>query len=322
MNSIAKRILALLMALALLTLAACSDEAAPSSNVPEPPSIATVSSDTPEQTLEAVEAPPEENSDVLAIKQSILGENIESEDPILEYHGELIVEDVECFAYSLYIIMEQDDGTQINRAHRRVGEFAISKSGDRYWCSADGTDWEECERQPQRGMPEYMKYVEPIGDYLTLRDSWRTEDFADKFPQFIFELLCHTQNTDYISGQSPYLSKDEDWVFYFPAEIVEELMGRYFDVSPEDLRKDSSGRTEIYNAADNTYRIAAFQGGGAYPELEVWGVEEKDDGTLAISVAFVDSFDDSNSEVGAILTVKLTEGGGFKYISNEALGDN
>ena len=93
------------------------------------------------------EAPPEENSDVLAIKQNILGENPASEDPKLIYHGEYVVEDVECYLYSLYILMNQDDGTQINRAHRRISEVAISKIGDKYWYSADGTDWVEGNKQ-------------------------------------------------------------------------------------------------------------------------------------------------------------------------------
>ncbi len=149
---------------------------------------------------------------------------------------------------------------------------------------------------------------------LSLRDSWRPEAFAQSFPLFVFEALCFYENPDYISGQSPYLSQTEDWVFNFPAEIVDELFLRYFGIPAGAMRSN-----RIYSAAENVYRVEAFQGGGAYSRLEVWDVEERADGTIAISVAFVSGSDERSGELAAILTVKPAADGGFTYLSNEAL---
>ncbi len=207
----------------------------------------------------------------------------------------------------------QENGEVILSTPEQLDKETVTITEYGHFFGAEPTSF-RVEPLPQENLDAYWNYVKPVGNDLSLRDNWRPEAFVQSFPLFVFEALCFYENPDYISGKSPYLSQTEDWVFSFPAEVVDELFLRYFGIPAGAMRSN-----RIYSAAENIYRVEAFQGGGAYSRLEVWNVEERPDGTVAISVGFVSGADERWGELSAILTIKPTADGGFTYLSNEAL---
>jgi|GEM_PF-4348316 len=198
-------------------------------------------------------------------------------------------------------------------------------------------NYEGAEGFGYRVVPQQKEYADAYWKYVWLVDvqadgvltnSWNREaGFRDLPWGLIFEEIWERENgVTLVAEDNPYYHEIayESWLGYaaiVPADVVEETLQKYFNVSAEDLRKMTDPYREgdeavLYHPTDNTYRIWGFRGGGYKPTVEVWGITENADGSISLELAWVSLDFGNDGSVYSTLTVMPQSDGGFKYISN------
>jgi hypothetical protein len=117
-----------------------------------------------------------------------------------------------------------------------------------------------------------------------------------------------TMKEDYEYKLEAYKNpRTEDGGWFYPQEVYEERVQRYFQVSTEHLRSDPI----YYHEEDQAYYLEGGGGKGETPQLSYTYSQEGDILTVVVAV-------DSPSSSGRhTLTVRLEEGGGWKYLADK-----
>lgn len=174
---------------------------------------------------------------------------------------------------------------------------------------------------PEECYDAYWKYIDPIGGAISFwTDDWESPDSAALNWDFIFERLWEYGGGIYL-GQSEYYSEALD-ASIFPADLVEDTLQSYFDVSADTLRDFMFGRLDesrLYHPEDHTYHINGWRGGGYMGTLEVWDVTENPDGTLDLTVALVSLEFGNEGQPTSRLTVRPEQDGSFRYVRHKRL---
>lgn len=103
--------------------------------------------------------------------------------------------------------------------------------------------------------------------------------------------------------------RGEEYGWFFPQDVYEERVRRYFDISVDFLRSDPT----YYHAEEQGYSLDAGGGKGELPTLTYEYTQDGD--TLTVAVTSTYSFSPSLSNRHT-LTVRLEEGGGWKYLAD------
>lgn len=162
-------------------------------------------------------------------------------------------------------------------------------------------------------------YIAPVGYLATnlFLCDWSGEDFGELSFNDVFE-YCYELKNGTPPDPSAYRHTGEPYRIWIPAEVFEDTLLSYFDVSIEELRRLAMYDLETgsYPWRDlQTYDYVDFR----FLESEVEGYTENPDGTLTLTVRvrYPEKKEDSLF-VHAVTVLPLAEGG-FRYISNRIL---
>lgn len=120
-----------------------------------------------------------------------------------------------------------------------------------------------------------------------------------------------TMKEDYEYKREAYKHpRGEEYGFFFPRDVYEERIQTYFEVSSEYLRSDETYYQEEYQG----YCIGAGGGKGDTPVIRQtqWSQE----GDILTAIVSLDS-DIPGGDSRHTLTVRLEEGGGWKYLGDQ-----
>lgn len=160
--------------------------------------------------------------------------------------------------------------------------------------------WDEVEKN----FPEYDAMLSYFGSGLS--ENYDEENYV--FPGRLVMLFDHAYENEKAAGR---IEKDE-WYPDYPAEFVEELLGKYYLFSAEEI-KALSGKYG-YDAENDTYNMEGGYG-GAYPIPRVTAVIDNGE-TIDLYVDLHSAVDDYHLEQSSVLTIKPRDDGSWKYISN------
>lgn len=160
-----------------------------------------------------------------------------------------------------------------------------------------------------------LKYLEPLHSYKGHnilisnwnRDSLNTLNFNDVFHALYLHEYDRQADIDF-----PQLySNDNFQTKAIPGDVFEMVIGKYFPVSAEELR-----RYAVYDAERHVYAFESELTPDNYPIFEVVSKTENSDGsfTLEIDAVFLQHAEDRVAT--NLLTIMPTEDG-FQYIGNE-----
>ena len=106
-----------------------------------------------------------------------------------------------------------------------------------------------------------------------------------------------------------------------PAEEFENITGRYFHTTAEQLRQYGA-----YNEETGTYPWLAVNGWNRVPQMqpfpEVVSCTENEDGTLSARVEAVYVEEGRDCLFAHVVTLRMEENGGFKYLGNKIDWEN
>ena len=209
-------------------------------------------------------------------------------------------------------------------APEAVDFFSYTKKGN-FIYHTEGASGSEGNQMGFRVLPlseksreYYRKYIVP-GDIFAqgpLNGSWNSKDYSAINWEWEFEgVWKHTTGKWMVDPASSYYVAPPDNAGFdsvkLPADIVEGLLQKYFDVPTETLRALGT-----YDKETNTYNFAGFRGGGYSSALEVSKWRENPDGSLTFWVDFVSLEFGKELSAQSMLTVMPSADGSFKYLSN------
>lgn len=120
------------------------------------------------------------------------------------------------------------------------------------------------------------------------------------------------------TGTKPEKERYENGI---PAEEFENITGRYFHTTAEQLRQYGA-----YNEETGTYPWLAVNGWNRVPQMqpfpEVVSCTENEDGTLSARVEAVYVEEGRDCLFAHVVTLRMEEGGGFKYLGNKIDWEN
>ena len=169
----------------------------------------------------------------------------------------------------------------------------------------------------------YRKYVAVCTIFTKgpLTVTWSSGDFSKLNWEWIYDgLYRHETGKWMVDVSSPYYVPAPDIMHLssvkLPADVVEGLLQKYFDVSSDTLRA-----LDTYDKKTNTYQFTGFNGGGYTPALEVSKWQDNPDGSLTLWVDHVALEFGQELSAQSILTVMPAADGSFKYLSNVCTAD-
>jgi len=143
-------------------------------------------------------------------------------------------------------------------------------------------------------------------------NSWEGGESLDPWSYFCW-VFGSTMKEEYEYKLEAYKNpKGEEYGWFFPQDIYEERVQTYFEVSTGHLRG-----TDAYDAEYQGYSIGGGGGRGDTPVLSYEYSQEGELLTIAVTADY-----DSSPDCRHTLTVRLEEGGGWKYLADkvESLG--
>lgn len=203
---------------------------------------------------------------------------------------------------------------------QKVDEFTFTEKGNLIYHIESNPDKSGFRVLPlsEESRTYYKKYVVPANTFAAgpLDASWNNEDFSGLNWEWIFERLWEIKTgRDMLDPASKYYKKAPDNNHFdsvvLPAEIVEGMLQKYFNVSTEDLRQ-----MEQFAAKTAAYTFSGFRGGGYSATLEVAKSQSNADGSLTLWIDHVALEFGKELSAQSILTVMPQKDGGFKYLSN------
>lgn len=148
--------------------------------------------------------------------------------------------------------------------------------------------------------------------------SWSEEDFSQLCFNDLFLSLYQAESGMYlVYYNNPYPTDAETNVSHVPGTEFEALISKYIDVSAEELKSYAQ-----YDAETDSYPIVL---GGMHehvlkaPVPEVTAVAENGDGTITLTVDALSVEYASDRAFTHLLTVRVSEDGSFRFVSNQML---
>ncbi len=154
--------------------------------------------------------------------------------------------------------------------------------------------------------PEYDDRLSYFGSGLN--ESYGGDDYISETP-YLCMLFDHAYRLEKSFGR---MENDEYYPIY-PAEFVEELLGKYYLFSAEEIR-GMAGKYG-YDPENETYNMEGGYG-GAYPIPRVTEVRENEE-LLELYVDLHSAVDDYHIERSSILTVRPNPDGSWQYLGNK-----
>ncbi len=155
-----------------------------------------------------------------------------------------------------------------------------------------------------KNYPEYDRMLSYFGSGLS--EKYDEENYISDIR--LIMLFDHAFENEKAAGR---IGTDERYPNY-PAEFVEELLGKYYLFSAEEIRA-LSGKYG-YDAENDTYNMEG-EYGGAYPIPRVTAVMDNGE-TIDLYVNLHSAADDYRLEQSSVLTIKKEADGSWKYLSN------
>ena len=150
----------------------------------------------------------------------------------------------------------------------------------------------------------YNTYIRPIQESALGINEWNSFEDSGRWI-WLFEDIYMSEN----DMESPFDKYGSDW----PVDDMAALLSKYFD--GVDRQKLISSMKNYYNADTNTIYYEGHRS-SAPQSFHMRGIEINDD-VLSLTYAVYSFIDDTYKDEKFILSVKMTEDGGFKYLSNK-----
>ena len=164
----------------------------------------------------------------------------------------------------------------------------------------------------------YDNYVKPLDGIFsdsTLLENWSIENSYSSFPwdSYIFSYYAKEYGELFLTNANSYYNSEKNCVD-LPAKIVEDDIGKHFDILPEQLQKEVEGSV-TYIPSSNVYRILPQPYGGDHPIFEVWNKTRQENGYVQLQVVMVSKGSEYSGEYST-LTIRDDGDGKFIYVSN------
>jgi hypothetical protein len=200
-----------------------------------------------------------------------------------------------------------------------IAEFTFTERGNLLFRFEETNYWVGFRVLPlsPQSRAYYRDYIEPVTVFTQgpLNVNWDTTNFSALNWDWIFQRLWQVETgSAMVDPASPYYVRVEQGFdrAVLPAQLVEDILQKYFPVSRAELR-----RMDAYDAKINTYSFTGFNGGGYSPTLEVSKWQEHADGSLTLWIDHVALEYGQELAAQSILTVLPAGDGRCKYLSNQ-----
>lgn len=163
------------------------------------------------------------------------------------------------------------------------------------------------------------KYILPVGyeqNNIFLTD-WSEEDFGDLDFYDVFDIfypVLYRQPVPYVADENLGVGA----VYRIPEEIFENVIMTYMDIDKETLRQKT---TYLSDEAAYEYRPRGFYE-VEYPDIpypEVVDYTENPDGTITLIINAVYPNGNTSLAYSHRTVIRLLDGDGFQYVSNEMI---
>lgn len=209
-------------------------------------------------------------------------------------------------AYEVRVTLTWQEGTPQAETVTFLAEVLITAQGMQLFRAPDP--------MTPRQLELYTQYVQPFQASLLYDKA-----FSEEQPLTTFHVYTLFYSS-YIAQYNDY-PKSSSLDYWYPGDFVEELIGRYYLLTPQQIRRNAPVYDpargfdhEGYDAASHRYCLLGGLG-GAYPYCQVDDARQSGD-RMEIDYTMYSAIDDSVSS-RATLTVRLLPHGGFAYLANQ-----
>ena len=162
------------------------------------------------------------------------------------------------------------------------------------------------------------KYVAPIG-YLSNNmfvSEWNYNDYGHLSFNDLLEFFYRVRNDDFFYEDNFETVREPYFHTYIPAELFEETVLPYFDISLQEFRKRS-----LYDSEKNVYpwQEVCSENARIYPsvEPEVVKYQENNDGTFTLTINVRCNDYKTDRLFTHEVVIRPLNDGGYQYLSNK-----
>lgn len=160
------------------------------------------------------------------------------------------------------------------------------------------------------------KYILPVGYQATnlFLCDWNENDFGDVSFNDVFEYLYQLKENALLYAED-FPQHDDPYYSMVPADMFEEAVLSYFDISRQELRERAmyDSQTQSYPwREEGTSEFLYFP----FMDMEVTQYRDNPDGTITLTVNVSSPELKTDDLFGHEVTVRPLENGGFQYVAN------
>ena len=173
--------------------------------------------------------------------------------------------------------------------------------------------------EPCRAWTEKLTALGYRGHDLFTTD-WTADDLSAVKLNELFPVLYRVETGTLLAYYDNPWPMEEQWdITLVPAEVFEDLLLRYLDVTRDAVRTAADYDTE---ADAYPVPIQSLHGPGENPIPEVTAVRENGDGIVMLTVDALSVERATDRAFTHLLTLRLCEDGRYRFVSNEMLRGN